>query len=79
MVQTADELDLGIGRRFPAAELCACALLAENSRALPSRCLAQELSTLIFDIWWTALWWPREYLGFTERVYKTLTQPQASV
>ncbi|TFK78547.1 hypothetical protein K466DRAFT_570771 [Polyporus arcularius HHB13444] len=58
MVQTADELDLGIGRRFPAAEICACALLAENSRALPSCCLAQERSTLIFDIWWTALWWP---------------------
>ncbi|TFK79101.1 hypothetical protein K466DRAFT_570439 [Polyporus arcularius HHB13444] len=72
MIQTADELNLRTGRRFPAAEVCACALLLEpreSGSRRPSdllkapRRLAEELSILIFDIWWTALWWPLADLG----------------
>ncbi len=62
MMQTADEFDLGIGRRFPAAEICACAQLLEYNGTVPTRRLAEELFTLIFDVWWTSLCWPREYM-----------------
>ncbi len=80
MIQTADELNLRTGRRFPAAEVCACALLLEpreSGSRRPSdplkapRRLAEELSILIFDIWWTALWWPRKLKHILSRPAST--------
>ena len=62
LIQTAKDLDLGIGLRYPPAEICACAqLLAPfGSDPLPER-LAAELHALIFSVWWDALWAPGEY------------------
>ena len=54
MIQMAHDLDLGDGRRFPPAEICACARLLEDSGSLQPRRLAQELSSLIFEVWWDA-------------------------
>ena len=61
MIQTAHDLDLGDGRRFPPAEICACARLLEDSGSLQPCRLAQELSSSIFEVWWDALWYPCKY------------------
>ena len=63
LIQTADDLDLGIGRRFPPAEICACVQLLTplGGGDPPSSHLAKELSALLFRVWWEALNLPCKY------------------
>ena len=65
LLQTADDLDLDIGRRFPPAEVCACAqlLVPVGGGDPPPLRLAKELSALVFGVWWLALNRPCEYLS----------------
>ena len=63
LVQTAEDLDLGMGRRFPPAEICACVQLLTplGGGDPPSSRLAKELSALLFGLWWEALNLPCKY------------------
>ncbi|RPD76811.1 hypothetical protein L226DRAFT_532837 [Lentinus tigrinus ALCF2SS1-7] len=58
MMKTADEFDLGSGRRYVCAEVCACVRLAQSVAPYSLRRVAQELSALIFRVWWGALCYP---------------------
>ncbi|TFK81971.1 hypothetical protein K466DRAFT_655924 [Polyporus arcularius HHB13444] len=79
MIQTADEFNLGIGRRFPAAEICACAQFLEYNGTVPTRRLAEKLSTLIFDVWWTSLCWPLSDIGGSPTMITTREFSQTTV
>ncbi|RDX49060.1 hypothetical protein OH76DRAFT_623005 [Lentinus brumalis] len=66
-------------RRFPAAEICACTQLLEYNGTVQTCRLAEELSTLIFDVWWTSLCWPLSDIGDSSTMITTREFSQTTV